>query len=305
MKCLIEFLHGHGARSAHRMAIDPVVDFPIDYRLLSELVRVLARDLDGMHDSTRPVAVRLDRGLALALLDLSLIAAGIPQLALPGSCLAGDAMAAMTWGGAQAVYLTAKGMVRLRNPIPMMALPAGTGRVAFASRGPGNLGQVCVPLRYLVEMAGTLVELGEPQHFDRHLALQPTWMLSEAIGGLYATILAGGTYVMPPAKLIGMGNSSRPDFERLAESIAALRITSLVMGPRHLAGLVSVLEARGSRLPLLARIIVSGGPLSQVLLERSRVLGLPVRVVEDLARSTWMTAFEELPEMATGGMRSS
>ena len=305
MKCLIEVLHSHGARSAHRMAIDPVVDFPIDYCLLSNLVRVLAYDLARLHDPARPVAVQLDHGLALALLDLSLIAAGIPQLSLPGGCSTSDAAIAMAWSGAQAAYLSAKGMVRLRYAIPIMPLPKETGRIAFQPRFTGNFRQVRVPLRYLIEVAASLVEMAEPQHFDRHLALQPTWMLPEAIAGFYATILAGGTYVMPPAKLIELANSDHPDFECLADSIAAMRITSLVLEPRLLSGLVSALETRRRRLPMLARIIVSGGPTPRALLERSRALNLPVRVVEDLARSTWMAAFEESPEMAKGQARWS
>jgi hypothetical protein len=304
MKCLIEVLHRHGTQSAHLMALDPVVDFPIDYRLLSDLIRVMASDLAGFYDPARPVAVQLDHGLALAILDLSLIAAGIPQLTLPSACSASDAATAMAWSGAQAAYLNATGIVRLRPPIPRTPLPAGTGRVAFRPRGSGNSRQVCVPLRYLVEIAASLLEVAEPRHFDRHLALQPTWMLSEAIAGFYATILAGGTYVMPPAKRIGLANPDYPDFERLVDSIAEMRITSLVLEPRLLAGLTSALEKRGSRLPMLARVIVSGGPAPRALIERSRALGLPVRVIEDLARSIWMAAFEEHPEMAEGPRHS-
>ncbi|MBV1692614.1 hypothetical protein KRR38_34550 [Novosphingobium sp. G106] len=300
MHCLIETLHRHGIQSAHRMAIDPIVDFPIDYRLLSELVKVLASDLAGLYNPARPVAVQLDHGLALALLDLSLIAAGIPQLTISSACSASDAATAMAWSGAQAVYLNATDMVRLRHAIPMTPMPAGTGRVTFRSIRSRKDKQVCVPLRYLFEIAASLVDLSEPGHFDRHLALQPTWMLSEAIAGFYATILAGGTYVMPPAKRIGLANPNRPDFERMVDSIAEMRITSLVLEPTLLAGLTGVLEARGRRLPMLARVIVSGGPAPRALIERSRTLGLPVRVVEDLARSTWMAAFEDRPEMAEG-----
>lgn len=304
MTGFIEVLRSHGADYAHRMAIDPVVDFPIDYRLLLDLVAVLACDLVDLHDADRPVAVQMDCGLGLALLDLALIAAGIPQLPLPKGFSPAQKAHAMARAGARAGYLGGTGMIRLRNAIPMSPLPDGTARIAFIRSRSGHLVERQVPQKTLLEIARAQVEAGGRKQFDRHLALQPSSQLSEAVAGLYPTILAGGTYVTPPGDCIGFGDSHRPDFRILAEAIAELRITSVVFSPKLLAGLVPILEARHCRLPTLARIIVDNGPIPDALAERCGRLDLPVRTVDDLMRSTGRSVFAGRPEIAPGRVGS-
>lgn len=303
MTCLIEALRCHGAESAHLMAIDPVVDFPVDYRLLFDLVTVLAYDLEKVLDTARPVAVQLDRSVGLALLDLALMAAGIPQLALPHRCSSGEAAAAMARCGAQAVYLKSTATMRLAQGIPMLPMPQGTARIVFERRRRRSARQVQLPVKNLVAIARSLVEQAEPRHFERHLALQPTSRLSEAVAGFYPTMLAGGTYVMPPFHGIGLTPRYQPNFYRLTEAIAELRITSLVASPKLLAGLISALETRRRRLPTLARIIVDG-PLLDEQAERGHALGLCLRTIEDLTRGAGLPVCDTRLELSGGPARS-
>lgn len=283
MNCLIEALHSHGARSPHRMAVDTVVDFPVDYHLFSQLVRTFAGELASQFSRNRPIAVQIGNGLARAILDLALIEAKLAQLTLPTTLSASDTASALAWNGAQAAYLNSTIRIQLQNTLPIAQLSRRLLRLAYVPSGAGKFKRVSLAVDLLVEIAASLVRSCEQQDFDRHLALQPAWSLVEAVAGFYATIMAGGTYVVPPPHLIGIENPVRPDFVRLVRALGELRITSLVVDRRQLSGLVSAIEAGGSRLPLLKRVVVDGRALPNALAERCRAAGLPVTTLAQSA----------------------
>jgi hypothetical protein len=115
------------------------------------------------------------------------------------------------------------------------------------------------------------------EHAGRHLALLPPGILLETVAGFFATMLAGGTYVCPPQALCGMGDPFRPDFGLMARRIAEWRITSLILVPELLAGLLNALEESGERLPRLTLVAVGGARVPPALIARARRFGLPVR----------------------------
>ncbi len=282
MNRLIRSLNVQGIENGNRIAIDPVTDFPIDYYLLAGMVEALACDLGQLFEPLRPVAVRLEDRFAHVLLDLALLRSNIPQLALPGFFTAGEAAAAMAWSGAQAAYLNTTIRTMLpRSVIPVAPPPRGTARLGFAREVSGGLKQTCCSAETLIENASALVRPARAGAFDRHLALLPAWRLLEIVAGFYATLLAGGTYVLAPASRLGLADQRRPDFTRLVAGIAEFRISSLVVDARLLSGLVTALERTPHPLPLLARLVVEG-TVSRALLERALVLGLPVQRVDHL-----------------------
>jgi hypothetical protein len=277
---LIKTLHAYGARNCHRIAIDPVTEFPVDYYLTSQMVKVLAADLRSQFDPRHPVAVELDHGLGLSLLDLALLEAGIAKLHLPPSMAAGQIASALAWGGAQAVYLNSTARLKLRAAVPIAPLSRGIAAIEFSSEPQGRIQQNRFAVSALIAVAETLLLTTKRSHFDRHLALLPGSPLLETVAGFFPTIFAAGTYVVPPLHRIGLENPARPDFAQLVNAITDLRITSIVADATLLSGLVSQLERQPDPMPLLARIVVSSG-MPRTLLKRGQALGLPIQSIAE------------------------
>jgi hypothetical protein len=244
------------------------------------MVKVLAADLRSQFDPRHPVAVELDHGLGLSLLDLALLEAGIAKLHLPPSMAAGQIASALAWGGAQAVYLNSTARLKLRAAVPIAPLSRGIAAIEFSSEPQGRIQQNRFAVSALIAVAETLLLTTKRSHFDRHLALLPGSPLLETVAGFFPTIFAAGTYVVPPLHRIGLENPARPDFAQLVNAITDLRITSIVADATLLSGLVSQLERQPDPMPLLARIVVSSG-MPRTLLKRGQALGLPIQSIAE------------------------
>jgi acyl-CoA synthetase (AMP-forming)/AMP-acid ligase II/pyrroloquinoline quinone (PQQ) biosynthesis protein C len=266
------------AHRPNRIAIDGITEAALDYAQLASRVRQMASDLAHLHSPVQPVAVRLDHGSALALLDLGLMVAGIPQLSLPAFFTDDQTLTAITSSGAQALYDGSQLMtVTTRPSTPADRLPCATARITFTSGSTDRPKGICLSAEHMMTVARSVVEKVGANHAGRHLALLPPGILLETIAGFYATMLAGGTYVCPPQALTGLANPFRPDFALMARKISEWRITSLILVPEYLAGLVGALEASGRRLPELTLVAVGGARTPPALIERASALGLPVR----------------------------
>jgi pyrroloquinoline quinone (PQQ) biosynthesis protein C len=253
------------------IALDPVISEPVPY---GELVERLERF--GAQESARPVALELDFGIEAALLEVALLEAGIPVLSLPSFFGKDQRRYALQASGA--VPLPVGGSAAARFiPSGPVALPVGTARITFTSGSTGNPKGVCLSADHMLSVASEVVQAVGSEHAGRHLALLPPGILLETVAGFFATLLAGGTYVCPPQALCGMGDPFRPDFTLMAKRIAEWRITSLILVPELLAGLVTALEETGERLPLLTLVAVGGARTPPALINRARSLGLPVR----------------------------
>ncbi|WP_068076816.1 AMP-binding protein [Novosphingobium lentum] len=275
MNALFAAIAGHAASIGHRAAIDPICAPPVTYADLPEQISPAAQVLAQRNDPARPIAVRLDHGADLALLDLALLHAGIVQLSLPAFFTAEQTHHALAASGAQALH--GDGKVSREPNCQAVALPEGTARITFTSGSTGTPKGVCLSADHMLDVAGAVVSAVGQGHAGRHLALLPPGILLETVAGFYATLLAGGTYVCPPQALAGLANPFRPDFLTMVRRIAEWRVTSLILVPEYLSGLVAAMEASGTRLPLLTLVAVGGARTPPSLIERARALGLPAR----------------------------
>ena len=274
MTALLDAIRAHAAAQPDRIAIDPVVGPAIPYRALPETVEDLAAQLLD-NQAGAPVALELDHGGDEAMLELALLEAGIPVLSIASFFSESQRRHAISASGAVPLPTggEAPGLFSPSGP----PLPAGTARITFTSGSTGNPQGVCLSEDHLLAVASEVVRAVGRVHAGRHLALLPPGILLETVAGFFATILAGGTYVCPPQALAGMGDPFRPDFALLARRVAEWRITSLILVPELLAGLVAELEANEERLPLLTLVAVGGARTSPELIARARALVLPVR----------------------------
>jgi acyl-CoA synthetase (AMP-forming)/AMP-acid ligase II/pyrroloquinoline quinone (PQQ) biosynthesis protein C len=281
MTLLLDSIWVRGAADPDRIALDDGSGVTIGYRELASLTSERAEKLRGAFADDVPVALQLDHGIENSLTEIALLEAGIPVLSLPLFFTRNQLDHAISACGAQALSDTTLGFdVSHRKAAPSSSptpLPPGTARITFTSGSTGTPKGVCLSAGHMLAVAEAVVGTIGAQHAGRHLALLPPGILLETVAGFFATLIAGGTYVCPPQRDVGLENPFRPDFAQMLRAIADLRITSLILVPEYLAGLVAAIERSGSRLPLLTVVAVGGAHTAPELIARARALGLPVR----------------------------
>lgn len=275
MTQLLDAIRAHAKNTPDQVAIDPVAGEPITYAALPQRIDDLCLMLPGLCGDG-PVALQVDYCVHAALFELALLESGTAVLSLPRFFNNAQLDHAMQASGATRL-LTAEDAPGPFSPSGPVALPRGTARITFTSGTTGNPKGVCLSADHLLTVAEEVIRAVGSEHAGRHLALLPPGILLETVAGFFTTLLAGGTYVCPPQVIAGMADPFRPDFALMARRIAEWGITSLILVPELLAGLVAALEARGTRLPLLTLVAVGGARTPPPLLERARALGLPVR----------------------------
>jgi acyl-CoA synthetase (AMP-forming)/AMP-acid ligase II len=253
----------------------------------------------------RAVATAFGTGATSVISDLALLEAGIAAIPLPGFFTSKQRSHALATSGAQAV-ISGRGELEVeRLELKAVTLPTETAKISFTSGSTGTPKGIYLSADHMLAVAVAVVNAVGTQHAGRHLALLPPAILLENIAGLYATILAGGTYVALPSDDVGLANPFRPDFVSMARAIDVHRITSLILVPEYLAGLVAVMEAGAMRFPALTLVAVGGARVSPALLERASALGLPVRQGYGLTECGSVVALESGDETERGSVGKS
>ena len=275
MTLMIDTLRRHAATTPERIAIDPLAGAPVSYAGLLGQVEALATQLAADFPAGEAIALQRDHGAATTVLELALLDAGLPVLSLPRFFTPDQTKGALVASGIAAVFGEGEGFRRRKaDPAP---LPAGTARITFTSGSTGDPKGVCLSAGHMLEVAQSIVAMVGTHHAGRHLALLPPGILLETVGGMLPTMLAGGTYVCPPQGAVGLADPFRPDFAAMLDIIERGRITSLILVPEYLGGLVREMARSGRRLSQLTLVAVGGARVPPELVEHARSLGLPVR----------------------------
>ncbi|MBB6124625.1 AMP-binding protein [Sphingobium subterraneum] len=299
---LLGTLRDHATTAPDRIAVDPVSTPPLTYGALAVAVEGLAERLITRHDAGRPVAMQTDHGITELLLELALLEASTPVLSLPSFFTTDQLRHAIETCGAQALYRSADPDSFAPCDAVPIALPTGTARITFTSGSSGTPKGVCLSAAHMMEVAAAVVDVVGQDHAGRHLALLPPGILLETVAGMFATLLAGGTYLCPPQAMVGMADPFRPDVPAMVRAITEWNVTSLIIVPEYLAGLVSHMEAQGTRLPTLTIVAVGGARTPRSLLDRARAVGLPVRQGYGLTECASVVSLEDADDAAPGSV---
>lgn len=275
MTLMIETLRRHASAAPERIAIDPLTGPPLSYAGLLGQVEARAGQLKADFPAGEAVALRRDYSGDTTVLELALLEAGLPVLSLPRFFTPDQTKSALAASGIATVF-EEDGTLR-RRKAASAPLPEGTARITFTSGSTGDPKGVCLSAAHMLEVAQSIVAMVGTHHAGRHLALLPPGILLETVGGMLPTMLAGGTYVCPAQAEVGLADPFRPDFAAMLDVIEQGRITSLILVPEYLGGLVREMARSGRRLPQLTLVAVGGARVPPELVEHARLLGLPVR----------------------------
>jgi acyl-CoA synthetase (AMP-forming)/AMP-acid ligase II/pyrroloquinoline quinone (PQQ) biosynthesis protein C len=313
---LCDAIARHAALRPDARSIDGGAEH-LSYSELAEALPQVTRQLRARFGaaSSPPVGLAVDNSLAACLLDLGFAQAGIPIVQLPPFFTDAQVQAALQAAGCQAL-ITGAGLDDLASDAPLCLevaevaahpriLPAGTGKISFSSGSTGTPKGVCLSISHLSQVAQAVVDSLGTEHAGRHLPLLPPGILLETVAGFYATLLAGGTYVARSQAGTGLADPFRPDIVRTLQAIVEADITSLILVPEYLAGLVRGMEQTGVRLPKLTLVAVGGARIAPALLARAAALGLPVRQGYGLTECGSVVSLERGDEPGLGSVGRS
>jgi len=153
---------------------------------------------------------------------------------------------------------------------------ADFAKITYTSGTTGAPKGVCLSQQTLDKVSVALCNAIGVQQTDRHLAVLPLATLLENIGGIYVPLLAGASAYLLPTSEVGMQGATYFDAKCMTNAIRNHQITSIILTPQLLYGLIETVDIGTSSLDSLRFIAVGGAPLSQSLLERGQQLGLPL-----------------------------
>lgn len=155
-------------------------------------------------------------------------------------------------------------------------LPESCAKLTYTSGSTGEPKGVCLSLKAMETVAESLAEATRAEASERHLSGLPYATLLENIGGLYTPLLVGATVCVPGLAAVGLSGASGLDVKQFVTVLNERQITTTIMIPQMLHGLVAAVEAGMPRPQSLRYIAVGGAPVSEHLLHRAEQLGLPV-----------------------------
>jgi len=235
-------------------------------------------------EPSRPIGLALDNGPAWVIADLALAALGRPCLPLPpfftdaqGRHAVEDCGAAYILSGSTSgPRIGGQSILAKPTGAPARSLPSGVAKITYTSGSTASPKGVCLSQAQQDAVATSIISVVGDEYAGVHLPVLPLGVLLENVAGLYATLLAGGTYHAAGLAEVGMGRPFQPDFAAFAAKVAETRATSLILTPELLRGLIAAKTAMGLNLADLRLVAVGGAKVSPSLLQTAWSAGLPV-----------------------------
>lgn len=261
----------------------------LDWQSLRARVQALAATLARL--GVRRVALHADNCVEWLLVDLACQHAQLPCIPLPLFFSEAQRQHVLDSAGVDAIFTqlpdlfreprlqpaacSEQGLTLLLRPVQQLPeLPAGTGKLTFTSGSTGTPKGVCLSTAHQLLQASALGEAVGVKA-PRHLCVLPLGVLLENIAGVYAPLLAGGTVLLRPLRMLGFEGSSLLHPQQFLRVLQELKPDSVILIPQLLQVLVHA-AASGWKAPAFRFIAVGGARVAASLISSARALGLPV-----------------------------
>lgn len=281
---LFDCLREHARRMPHVPALVGT-GRSLNYRELYRDVVELARWLE--RQPARIVAMLADNGPSWILADLACLHAGITLVPIPGFFSASQRSHVIEDSGAEAMIAPAAsietevllpGTGLSWRPLSSGAAPRARWPVAKVTYTSGTTGRprgVCLSAGNQLKVAQgvkAMVNAGA----CRHIANLPLSTLLENVAGVYQTLLAGGTVLLPALAELGYSGSAGLDVRRWYRTLNHWQPETMIMIPEMLRALLGVWRAEDPLARSLRFAAVGGGHVAPSLLEQATAAGIPV-----------------------------
>jgi long-chain acyl-CoA synthetase len=164
----------------------------------------------------------------------------------------------------------------LLTPPETLPLPAHTAKITYTSGTTAQPKGVCLAGGSIERVTESMCDVVAANDHDRSLTLLPLSTLLANIGGIYAPLYRGSSAFLPDLAECGMTGSTDVNPDLLIATLNHAQPTVTIVVPFMLKILVEA-ATKGTPLPgSLRYIAVGGAPISPLLLDQARDLGLPV-----------------------------
>jgi long-chain acyl-CoA synthetase len=174
------------------------------------------------------------------------------------------------------VGIFGKTLYQFRLNAILTNLPKGTVKITYTSGTTGQPKGVCLSEFTLDQVAQSLKIVTQASANDRHLCVLPLATLLENVAGIYVPLLSGACINLMALADLGLFVSAKIDFEGLIKVINQMQITTFILTPELLRGLLDAYEQGAYITSALRFIAVGGAHVPDTLLSRARKLGMPI-----------------------------
>ena len=309
MTGLLSAIRGHARAGRRNVAFDDG-HFPLAWAETGHSVASTASEI-GRLQLSNPVGLLLDHSTASAILLLAFMEAGVPVIPLPPYFSETQRTAALDQAGAIGLVNNCElAGYRVRFALqPYQAdpvrLPDNTAVISFSSGSTAEPKGVCLSAAHLESVATAVCDHLGREMAGRHLPVLPFGILLEQVAGLFASLIAGGTYLPLSARRVGLANPLKPEGWDLLDAVARTQASSLILVPEYLATLVTAMEATEARLPHLNLVAVGGASIAADLLARAEAVGLPLRQGYGMTEAGSVISLEDGTSPSIGSVGAS
>lgn len=223
----------------------------------------------------RRLAIAGDNGIDWILYDLAALSLGIPTIPLPPFFHERQRHAVLQTAGITHIAL-GQLIVATECGHSATPLPTGTDKITYTSGSTGDPKGVCLPQGGLENVSRSIADILGPSYAGRHLCVLPLAVLLENVAGVYTSFMAGATIYVPPLADIGFKEAFQPDFPLLLEALIRHEITSVILVPEILRGLLMAIRQTGKTPTSLIFAAVGGAKVDPDMLAAAQAAGLPV-----------------------------
>jgi long-chain acyl-CoA synthetase len=223
----------------------------------------------------RRLAIAGDNSIEWILYDLAALSLNIPVIPLPPFFIQSQRAAVLKSAGVTHITL-GQSLVPTGFAAEGVTLPEGTDKITYTSGSTGTPKGVCLPQSGLEKVAKSIADFLGSHHVGKHLCVLPLAVLLENVAGVYTALMTGATIYVPPLAAIGFSDPFRPDFGLLLDIMIAHEVTSVILVPELLRGLMMAIHQIGKTPRTLTFAAVGGAKVDPEMLALAQAAGLPV-----------------------------